>query len=434
MRLRIVLGVLLLSGLAYGQAGYGTTPSYVATPTFTTEGGNYSMPPGYKLYNPIIPYTYMIFDSTANVGGILWCTAPAGGTGYGGMDRYVGINNSGVISGYDKCQEESGGAGDKYGVYISADAKDCIITYDFSKDAATIVNVNAPTTDSNAATKKYVDDEVGGISETDPQVGTLTDTKWCVASATDIDCTTTDGTALDDVLEGADNALISGGWTFDPVDGGAPFTTTSDTMVLNLNAEMLSGHIDEDYVHAEGDFISGLAIGSEELQIMSYCAWGGGGDGACNGTSVNFAYNSSAFGEINWNSMLHDADNANGMLGAWRLTNDVTGNTGAGSSFMTLSFTESCAQAGCDGTERAERDVLDIDIPQTTGVATVTVSGVVVPTAIVIPHGAAPAATCTVGEIFLDTDETDDTACSSVADNSLCLCVAANTWVALENN
>lgn len=51
-----------------------------------------------------------------------------------------------------------------------------------------------------------------------------------------------------------------------------------------------------------------------------------------------------------------------------------------------------------------------------------------------IPNGAAPAATCSVGAIFLDTDETVDTNCATTADNSLCLCVATNTWVSLENN
>ncbi len=48
--------------------------------------------------------------------------------------------------------------------------------------------------------------------------------------------------------------------------------------------------------------------------------------------------------------------------------------------------------------------------------------------------GAAPPAVCVAGAIFIDTDETDDTNCTTTADNSLCLCVATNTWVALENN
>jgi hypothetical protein len=51
-----------------------------------------------------------------------------------------------------------------------------------------------------------------------------------------------------------------------------------------------------------------------------------------------------------------------------------------------------------------------------------------------IPNGAHPAATCTVGEIFIDTDQSDDTNCTTTADNSLCLCTAADTWTALENN
>lgn len=52
----------------------------------------------------------------------------------------------------------------------------------------------------------------------------------------------------------------------------------------------------------------------------------------------------------------------------------------------------------------------------------------------VITTGAAPAATCTAGQIHVDTDETDDTNCTTTADNSLCLCTAADTWTALENN
>jgi len=48
--------------------------------------------------------------------------------------------------------------------------------------------------------------------------------------------------------------------------------------------------------------------------------------------------------------------------------------------------------------------------------------------------GAAPPATCNAGAIFIDTDETDDTNCTTTNDNSLCLCTAADTWTALENN
>ena len=48
--------------------------------------------------------------------------------------------------------------------------------------------------------------------------------------------------------------------------------------------------------------------------------------------------------------------------------------------------------------------------------------------------GAAPAATCVAGTVWIDTDETNDTNCTTTADNSLCLCVAANTWAALEAN
>jgi hypothetical protein len=46
----------------------------------------------------------------------------------------------------------------------------------------------------------------------------------------------------------------------------------------------------------------------------------------------------------------------------------------------------------------------------------------------VIPNGASPGATCSVGDLFLDTDETVDTSCTTTADNSLCVCAPANTW------
>ncbi len=42
--------------------------------------------------------------------------------------------------------------------------------------------------------------------------------------------------------------------------------------------------------------------------------------------------------------------------------------------------------------------------------------------------GAFPPATCTTGSIFVDTDETDDTNCTTTADNSICSCVATDTW------
>jgi hypothetical protein len=48
--------------------------------------------------------------------------------------------------------------------------------------------------------------------------------------------------------------------------------------------------------------------------------------------------------------------------------------------------------------------------------------------------GAFPNAVCTTGDMHVDTDETDDTNCTTTADNSLCLCTATDTWTALENN
>lgn len=51
-----------------------------------------------------------------------------------------------------------------------------------------------------------------------------------------------------------------------------------------------------------------------------------------------------------------------------------------------------------------------------------------------IGSGAFPTVACTVGEIFLDTDQTVDTNCTTTSDNSLCLCTATDTWVELDNN
>ncbi len=48
--------------------------------------------------------------------------------------------------------------------------------------------------------------------------------------------------------------------------------------------------------------------------------------------------------------------------------------------------------------------------------------------------GVFPTADCDPGSIHLDTDETDDTNCTTINGNSLCLCVATDTWVALEND
>lgn len=46
----------------------------------------------------------------------------------------------------------------------------------------------------------------------------------------------------------------------------------------------------------------------------------------------------------------------------------------------------------------------------------------------ILSSGTAPAATCILGELFLDTDETVDTNCTTTLDNAICACVATNTW------
>ena len=60
-------------------------------------------------------------------------------------------------------------------------------------------------------------------------------------------------------------------------------------------------------------------------------------------------------------------------------------------------------------------------------------SGLDVPGTLGIPIGAAPAATCRPGQVFIDTDETVDTNCTTALDNSLCCCSATDTWVECGN-
>jgi hypothetical protein len=47
---------------------------------------------------------------------------------------------------------------------------------------------------------------------------------------------------------------------------------------------------------------------------------------------------------------------------------------------------------------------------------------------ILIPNGADPAATCTVGELFMDTNTAADTNCTTSFDGAICRCKATNTW------
>ena len=46
----------------------------------------------------------------------------------------------------------------------------------------------------------------------------------------------------------------------------------------------------------------------------------------------------------------------------------------------------------------------------------------------VVGVGAVPPPYCAVGDLWIDTDETVDTNCTTTANNSLCVCHAANTW------
>lgn len=240
-----------------------------------------------------------------------------------------------------------------------------------------------------------------------------------------------------DALMPEDNALIRGGWTFDPVDAGPPFFTTSTGLVVNLNAQYLNGLPAVGYFHTAGDYAK--AITSPKMYIPSYCTWGGSGYGDCENATLNPVYDSEASGSLYQNSYSPDAASGadNGMLQNWRLWNAGT-QDGSMDATWTLSYTEACWDTGCGGTERAERDVLELTANNSTGVVSAHLDALtadsVQGTKVMVGIGAAPPATCTAGEIYIDTDETNDTNCTTTADNSLCLCVAANTWVALENN
>jgi len=83
-----------------------------------------------------------------------------------------------------------------------------------------------------------------------------------------------------------------------------------------------------------------------------------------------------------------------------------------------------------------EHDGTDLNVDCTTAGVDAVQMEVDVPVKAKLVHqiGAAPDATCIAGEVFIDTDETDDTNCTTTSDNSLCLCVATDTWVELDNN
>lgn len=77
---------------------------------------------------------------------------------------------------------------------------------------------------------------------------------------------------------------------------------------------------------------------------------------------------------------------------------------------------------------------LTLDSADPAADVTVTIPAARTGTLALIGAGASPAATCTAGELWIDTDETVDTNCTTTNDNSLCLCVASNTWTQLNNN
>lgn len=109
---------------------------------------------------------------------------------------------------------------------------------------------------------------------------------------------------------------------------------------------------------------------------------------------------------------------------------------------VTNDGTDSLASVFCDSTQAGASECLSVltsasghlfgvDTAGANVTGTLGVTGVLSPAGNI---GASPPATCTAGTIWIDTDETVDTNCTTTADNSLCLCVATDTWAALENN
>jgi hypothetical protein len=51
-----------------------------------------------------------------------------------------------------------------------------------------------------------------------------------------------------------------------------------------------------------------------------------------------------------------------------------------------------------------------------------------VTTSLVVPNGADPGSTCTVGAIYMDTDTSSDTNCTTGFNGALCRCAVTDTW------
>lgn len=178
-------------------------------------------------------------------------------------------------------------------------------------------------------------------------------------------------TSVDDAIVETDNAWITGGWTFDPSDGGSPFSVFSNMKISNLNADFLDDHHDEYFVHHSSDYTIDH-VHRDETEMKQDCQTSEGYTD-CTSTSIFYQYASTRPSDTLWNSYSPNAALTNGLLATWRLTN--SGSLSPAVQTYRWRMTEACHTAGCGYTERAEYDVLSMTLPNSTGKALLTLNG-----------------------------------------------------------
>jgi hypothetical protein len=272
-------------------------------------------------------------------------------------------------------------------------------------------------------------------AEADPQVGTLTASQWCVANGggTAIDCTTAAPlTAEADPIATHDDMAetISGLWTFSnglrfPGHHGTGFTYL-EPMAGSPNVRLLQGGYGEDEsdvtlqtcrVSLKGHYPGqGPELIFENYNIPKGTRY----------TTTIMNAQTDVLGD--------PAQTENMMLYIplsyphdQRSHLEILHSTAADAAQMEW-------VAGAALTAEADPRLPTPANPADDGKYLKAGAGALALSALIIPNGAAPAATCATGEVFIDTDETNDTNCATTADNSLCICTATNTWTALENN
>ena len=222
--------------------------------------------------------------------------------------------------------------------------------------------------------------DLPSLVETDPQVDTVTSGNFCKGTGTTVSCTDAiiPATSVDDALTETDNAWITGGWTFDPSDGGSPFSVFSSTAVMNLNADFLDGKHEPYFVHHVSDYTLNHT-NYQNLYFRSLCVNTLGGNSVCSSPTIDFTQVEAVTSDAQWDSYSPNAGGTNGLLATWTLTN--SGSLFPAVNTWSLRLTEACHTAGCGYTARAIRDVLEVSVPNSTGAATLLVDGAAVLTA-----------------------------------------------------